>query len=44
MSALQSVAVRRERLVPLTTALEARPASDAKGLARMARQVAATRV
>ncbi|MGH3906245.1 MAG: helix-turn-helix domain-containing protein [Pseudonocardiaceae bacterium] len=44
VSALQSVAVRRERLVPLTTALEARPGSDAKELARMARQVAATRV
>ncbi len=44
VSTLQSVAVRRERLVPLTTALEARPGNDAKEIARMARQVAATRV
>ncbi len=44
VSSLQSVAVRRERLVPLVTALEARPGSDAKEIARMARQVAATRV
>jgi tetratricopeptide (TPR) repeat protein len=41
---LQSVAVRQERLVPLTIALEARPGSDAKELGRMARQVVATRV
>ncbi|MGH3902249.1 MAG: helix-turn-helix domain-containing protein [Pseudonocardiaceae bacterium] len=41
---LQSVAVRRERLVPLATALEVRPGSDAKEVARMAYQVAATRV
>jgi transcriptional regulator with XRE-family HTH domain len=44
VSSLQSVAVRRERLVPLATALEARPGSDTKELARMARQVAATRM
>jgi hypothetical protein len=44
VSTLQSVAVRRERLVPLTAALEARPGSDAKELARMARQIAATRM
>jgi hypothetical protein len=31
----------RERLVPLAEALEARPSSDARELARMARQVAA---
>jgi hypothetical protein len=43
VSTLQSVAVRRERLVPLAAALEARPGSDAKELARMAREVAATR-
>ena len=43
VSSLQSVAVRRERLVPLATALEARPGSDAKELGRMAHQVAATR-
>ena len=30
-------------LVPLTSALQARPGSDAKELARMARQRAATR-
>jgi hypothetical protein len=36
--------VRRERLVPLITALEARPGSDAKELGQMARKVAATRV
>ncbi len=44
VSSLQSVAVRQERLVPLATALEAQPGSEAKELARMARQVAATRV
>ncbi len=44
VSTLQSVAARQERLVPLATALEARPGSDAKEIARMARQVAATRV
>ncbi|MGH3811129.1 MAG: helix-turn-helix domain-containing protein [Pseudonocardiaceae bacterium] len=44
VSTLQSVAVRRERLVPLVAALEARPGSDAKEVARKARQVAATRV
>lgn len=44
VSTLQSVAARRERLVPLTAALEARPGNDAKEIARMARQVAATRV
>lgn len=39
VSSLQSVAVRRERLVPLATALEARPGNDAKEIARKARQV-----
>ncbi len=43
VSSLQSVAVRRERLVPLATALHARPGRDTQELARMARQVAATR-
>ncbi|MGH3692533.1 MAG: helix-turn-helix domain-containing protein [Pseudonocardiaceae bacterium] len=43
-STLQSVTVRQERLVPLAAALEARPGNDAKEIARMARQVAATRV
>ncbi|HWR47754.1 MAG TPA: hypothetical protein VN327_09140 [Pseudonocardiaceae bacterium] len=40
---LQSVAVRRQRLVPLATALEAQPGSDTRELARIARQVATTR-
>jgi hypothetical protein len=40
---LQSVAVRQERLGPLAAVLQARPGSDAKELARTARQVAATR-
>ena len=44
VSTLQSVAVRRERLVPLVTALETRPGSDAKEIARMAHQVIAMRV
>ncbi|MDQ3151617.1 MAG: helix-turn-helix domain-containing protein [Actinomycetota bacterium] len=42
VSALQSVAMRRERLQPLAEALEARSGSDARELARMARQVATT--
>ncbi|MDQ3885846.1 MAG: hypothetical protein M3308_02215 [Actinomycetota bacterium] len=33
-----------KRLEPLATALEARPGSDPRQLARMARQVAATQV
>jgi hypothetical protein len=33
----------RERLVPPTAVLEARPGSDHRGLARMARQVATLR-
>jgi hypothetical protein len=41
VSTLQSVALRRQRLVPLASALEARPGSDARELAR---QVAATRI
>jgi len=41
-SVLQSVAVRRERVQPLAEALAARPGSDARELARMARQVATT--
>ncbi len=44
VSTLQSVSARRERLVPLATALEARPGSDAKEIARMAHQVIAMRV
>jgi transcriptional regulator with XRE-family HTH domain/tetratricopeptide (TPR) repeat protein len=42
VKALQSVTVRRERLVPLAAALDARPGSDTRELARMARQVATT--
>jgi tetratricopeptide (TPR) repeat protein len=41
-STLQSVAVRRERLLPLAAALEARPGSDAHQLARTARHIAGT--
>jgi hypothetical protein len=44
VSTLQSVAVRQERLVPLVAALEARPGNDAKEIARIAHQVAATRM
>ncbi|MCA1673498.1 MAG: hypothetical protein LC799_15305, partial [Actinobacteria bacterium] len=40
---LGSVRARR-RLEPLAAALETRPGSDARQLARMARQVATTRV
>ncbi|MBV9143225.1 MAG: helix-turn-helix transcriptional regulator, partial [Pseudonocardiales bacterium] len=39
---LRSVAVRRERLVPLVAALEARPGTDAQDLARTARRIATT--
>ncbi|MGB6163677.1 MAG: helix-turn-helix transcriptional regulator [Pseudonocardiaceae bacterium] len=41
---LHSIAARRERLIPLATALEARPSTDTRELARKARKVAATRV
>jgi transcriptional regulator with XRE-family HTH domain len=41
---LQSVAARRQRLVPLATALGARPGSDTRELARRARQIATTRI
>ncbi|MGH3872392.1 MAG: hypothetical protein ACRDSR_12915 [Pseudonocardiaceae bacterium] len=41
---LQSVAVRRELLMPLATALEARPGADTQELARTARQLAVTRI
>ncbi len=43
VGALQSVAVRRERLIPLAIALEARPGTDTRELARKARQIATTR-
>jgi transcriptional regulator with XRE-family HTH domain len=41
VSASQSAAVRRDWLPPLAAALEARPGSDARELARLARRVAA---
>ncbi|MGH8918929.1 MAG: helix-turn-helix domain-containing protein [Actinomycetes bacterium] len=39
---LQSVAARRERLLPLATALEAQPGTDTQELAQRARRIAAT--
>lgn len=42
VSSLHSVAARQARLVPLAAALEARPDSDARELARTARKVADT--
>ncbi|MBV9163265.1 MAG: helix-turn-helix transcriptional regulator [Pseudonocardiales bacterium] len=41
VSTLQSVAVRRQRLLPLATTLETRSGSDSQELARIAHQVAA---
>ncbi|MBV8539329.1 MAG: hypothetical protein JO063_12715 [Pseudonocardiales bacterium] len=41
---LHSVAIRRERLIPLATALETRPSTDTRDLARTARQIATTRI
>jgi hypothetical protein len=43
VSTLRSTALRRERLIPLAAALEARPGTDARDLARKARQIATTR-
>jgi transcriptional regulator with XRE-family HTH domain len=40
VSTLHSLAARRERLVPLAAALEARPSTDTRELARIARQIA----
>ncbi|MGH3720721.1 MAG: helix-turn-helix domain-containing protein [Pseudonocardiaceae bacterium] len=40
---LHSVAARRERLIPLATALETRPTPDTRDLAHTARQIATTR-
>jgi transcriptional regulator with XRE-family HTH domain len=42
VSTLHSVAARRERLMPLAAALEARPSTDSRELARIARQIATT--
>ena len=44
VSTLQSVATRRERLIPLAAALEVRPGTDTQELARTARQIATTRI
>jgi len=44
VSTLQSVAARREWLMPLATALEARPGTDTQELARTARQIATTQI
>jgi hypothetical protein len=44
VNTLHSVAVRRQRLIPLATALEARPGTDTQELARTARQIAETRI
>lgn len=43
VSTLQSVPAR-QRLVPLTAALQARPNSDTQELAQMARKITATRI
>jgi transcriptional regulator with XRE-family HTH domain len=43
VSTLQSVAARRQRLVPLAAALDSRPGPDTRELARSARQIAACR-
>ncbi|MGH3808068.1 MAG: hypothetical protein ACRDRU_15875 [Pseudonocardiaceae bacterium] len=39
---LQSVAARRERLLPLATALEAQPGTGTQEVAQLARKIAAT--
>jgi transcriptional regulator with XRE-family HTH domain len=44
VSTLQSLAVRREWLIPLATALQARPGTDTQELARTARQIATTQI
>ncbi|MGH3828222.1 MAG: helix-turn-helix domain-containing protein [Pseudonocardiaceae bacterium] len=44
VSTLHSVAVQREWLIPLATALEARPGTDTQELARTARQIATTQI
>jgi transcriptional regulator with XRE-family HTH domain len=44
VSTLQSVAARQQRLLPLVTALEARPSSDTHELAQLARKIVATRI
>ena len=44
ISTLHSIAARRQRLIPLATALEARPNTDTQELAQLARKIAATRI
>jgi hypothetical protein len=44
MNTLQSITARQQRLIPLATALEARPNNDTQQLARMARKIVATRI
>lgn len=44
VSTSQSVNARRQRLIPLATALEARLATDTRELARIARQIATTQL
>lgn len=41
-STLHSIAVRRQRLLPLATALETRPSTDTQELAQLARKTATT--
>ncbi|MBV8541783.1 MAG: hypothetical protein JO364_21260 [Pseudonocardiales bacterium] len=42
VSTLQSIAARREWLMPLATTLETRPGTDTQELARTARQITTT--
>lgn len=44
VSTLQSIAMRRQRLMSLVTAPEARPGTDTQELAQIARQVATTQI
>ncbi|MGH3886219.1 MAG: helix-turn-helix domain-containing protein [Pseudonocardiaceae bacterium] len=44
VSTLQSVAARQQRLIPLATALEARPGNGTQELAQVARKIATTRI
>lgn len=44
MSTLDSVALRQERLIPLAAALETRPGTDTRELARRARKITAIRI
>ncbi|MGH3866869.1 MAG: helix-turn-helix domain-containing protein [Pseudonocardiaceae bacterium] len=44
VSTSQSIAARQERLIPLATALEARPSTETREIARIARKVIATRI